>query len=61
MMPTPKDRGVMHKKWYLKDPNADFPPMPFIALDYLLCAIAFLLIGIAFNPEIAGLIASVRR
>jgi hypothetical protein len=51
--------GVMHKKWYLKDPYADFPPMPFIALDYVLCALVFFLTGIASRPQIASLIASI--
>jgi hypothetical protein len=51
----------MDKKWYLKDPYADTPPMPFVALDYVLCGIVFFLIGIASNAQIASLIASVRR
>jgi hypothetical protein len=51
----------MHKKWYLKDPYADFPPMPFTVLDYVLCAVVFLLIGIASNGQVAELIASVRK
>jgi hypothetical protein len=53
--------GFMQKKWYLKDPYADLPPMPFVALDYVLCAIAFLLMGIASNAQVAGLIGSLRR
>ena len=51
----------MHKKWYLKDQYADFPPMPFVAWDYVLCAIAFFLIGIASNAQLASFIASVHR
>jgi hypothetical protein len=51
----------MPKKMYLKDPYADMPPVPFVALDYLLCGIVFFLIGIASNAQIAGLVASIRR
>lgn len=69
-MDLPESRGhdrrwgshwAMHKKWYLKDPYADFPPMPFTTLDYLLCALVFLLIGIASNAQLADLIASIRK
>lgn len=49
----------MQKKWYLKDQYTDFPPMPFAALDYVLCAVVFFLIGIASNAQFAGLIASI--
>jgi hypothetical protein len=49
------------KKWYLKEPHADIRPMPFVALDYVLCAIVFLLIGIACNAQIANFVASIRR
>jgi hypothetical protein len=51
----------MPKKWYLKDEYADCPPMPFAALDYVLCAIVFLLIGIASNAQFAGLVASIHK
>ena len=51
----------MHKKWYLKDPYADFPPMPFFVLDYLLCALVFFLIGIASNAHIASLAAAIGK
>jgi hypothetical protein len=51
----------MQKKWYLKDEYADFPPMPFAALDYVLCAIVFFLIGIASNAQFAGLVASIHK
>jgi hypothetical protein len=51
----------MPKKWYLKDPYVDVPPMPFVALDYVLCAILFLLIGIVSNPQIANFVASEGR
>ena len=61
-MPTPQEsNGVMLKKWYLKDPYADVRPMPFVALDYVLCAILFLLVGIASNGQIADFVASIRR
>jgi hypothetical protein len=52
---------AMQKKWYLKDEYADFPPTPFAALDYVLCAIVFLLIGIASNAQFAGLVASMHK
>ena len=51
----------MPKKWYLKDPYADNRPVRFTALDYVLCAIAFLLIGIASNERIADFVASIGR
>ena len=46
----------MHKKEYLKDPYADFAPKPFTRWDYILCAVAFLLTGIACVSQIAALI-----
>ena len=45
----------MPKNSYLKDQYADLPPMPFAALDYVLCAIVFFLIAIASNAQFAGL------
>ena len=53
--------GSTPKKWYLKEPYADIPPMPFVALDYVLCAIAFLLVGIASNAQIANFVTSIGR
>jgi len=52
---------VMDRKPYLKDPYSDIPPMPFVALDYVLCAIVFVLIGIASNAQIANLLVSTLR
>ena len=52
---------VMQKKWYLKDQYADFPPVPFGTADYVLCAIAFFLTGIASSAQIAGIVASMHR
>jgi hypothetical protein len=49
------------RKWYLKDQDADFPPIPFAALDYVLCAIVFFLIGIASNAQFAGFVTSIHR
>jgi hypothetical protein len=49
------------KKWYLKEPYAEIEPMPFVALDYALCAIAFVLIGIACNAQIANFVISIGR
>jgi hypothetical protein len=46
----------MNRKVYLKDPYLDNSPEPFRGLDYVLCAIAFFLVGIASVPEIARLI-----
>lgn len=51
----------MDRKSYLKDQYSDIPPMPFVALDYVLCAVVFLLIGIASNAQIANLVASAHR
>jgi hypothetical protein len=51
----------MDRNPYLKDPYADNPPIPFFALDYVLCALVFVLIGIASNAQIAQLIASIGR
>jgi hypothetical protein len=53
--------GSTPKKWYLKEPYVDIQPMPFVALDYVLCAIVFLLIGIASNAQIANFITSIGR
>ena len=53
--------AVMDRKSYLKDRYSDIPPMPFVALDYVLCAVVFLLVGIASNAQIANLLVSVYR
>jgi hypothetical protein len=45
----------MLKNSYLKDQS----PMPFVGLDYVLCTIVFILIGIASNAQIASLVVSV--
>ena len=50
----------MDRNPYLKDPFA-VPPVPFFALDYALCALVFVLLGIASNAQIAQLIASIGR
>jgi hypothetical protein len=44
-----------------EDPYADFPSKPFIALDYALCSLVFILTGIASSPQIASLIASIGK
>jgi len=49
----------MLKKSHLRNPYR--PPMPFVALDYVLCALVFFLTGIAANAQIASLIASTPR
>jgi hypothetical protein len=53
--------GLMNRKWYLKEPYQVIPPVPFVALDYLLCAVVFFLTGIASNAQIARLIGSIGR
>ena len=50
----------MNRKAYLKDPYFDDLPKPFSGLDYILCAIAFFLVGIASVPAIAVLIVGGR-
>lgn len=51
----------VNRKWYFKDSYQVIPPVPFSRLDYVLCAMAFLLMGIVSNPQIASLIASVGK
>jgi hypothetical protein len=50
-----------NRNWYQKDSYEPVPPVPFATFDYALCAIAFFLIGIAFNSDIATLVASVGK
>jgi hypothetical protein len=50
----------MNRKAYLKDTYFDNPPKPFTGLDYVLCIIAFFLVGIASVPAIAALIVGGR-
>lgn len=50
----------MNRKAYLKDPYFVNPPNPFTGLDYVLCAVAFFLVGIASVPAIAALIVGGR-
>jgi hypothetical protein len=57
----PPNFAVMDRKSHLKDRNSDIPPIPFAALDYLLCAVTFLLVGIASNALIANLLVSIYR
>lgn len=51
----------MNRKAYLKASYLQTPPIPFNRWDYLLCAIAFSLAGIAAVPEIATLLATVGK
>jgi hypothetical protein len=53
--------GSTPKKWYRKEPYVDIQPVPFVALDYVLCAVVFLLIGIASNVQIANFVTSIGR
>ena len=58
---VPIMRFLNRKRHLLKDSYEVIPPVPFSRLDYVLCAIAFLLMGIASNPQIASLIAPVGK
>jgi hypothetical protein len=49
-------QDVMNRKAYLKDSYATTPPTPFSGLDYVLCAIAFFLVGIAAVPALTALL-----
>jgi hypothetical protein len=53
--------SFVNKNWYLKGSSETVPPVPFATLDYVLCGVAFFLMGIAFNSDIATLVASVGR
>lgn len=46
----------MNRKAYLKDPYITTPPTPFNGWDYVLCAIAFFLVGIAAVPTLTALL-----
>jgi hypothetical protein len=51
----------MNRKAYLKDPYFENPPKPFTGWDYVLCAVAFFLVGIASVPAIATLLVGAGR
>jgi hypothetical protein len=53
--------SFVNKNWYLRGSSEAVPPVPFAAFDYVLCAVAFFLMGIAFNSDIATLVASVGK
>jgi hypothetical protein len=53
--------SFVNRNWYLRGSSEAVPPVPFAALDYVLCAVAFFLMGIAFNSDIATLVASVGK
>jgi hypothetical protein len=53
--------SFVNRNWYLRGSSETVPPVPFTALDYVLCAVAFFLMGIAFNSDIATLVASVGK
>jgi hypothetical protein len=46
--------GSKTYKVHLKEPYREIPAKPFTLLDYLLCALAYLLLGVAWIPAIAG-------
>ena len=61
-VPSKKVRKtLMNRKAYLKDVYLQTPAKPFTGLDYVLCAIACLLSGIACVPEIATLIVAATK
>jgi hypothetical protein len=53
--------SFVNRNWYLRGSSEAVPPVPFAAFDYVLCAVAFFLMGIAFNSDIATLVASVGK
>jgi hypothetical protein len=53
--------SFVSRSWYLRGSSEAVPPVPFVAFDYVLCAVAFFLIGIAFNSDIAALVVSVGK
>lgn len=55
--PANSPQKLMNRKAYVKDSYFENPPKPFSGLDYVLCAIAFFLVGIASVQQIASLIA----
>ena len=55
--PAKFPQDTMNRKAYLKDPYFGNAPKPFSGLDYVLCAIAFFLVGIASVQQIAILLA----
>ena len=60
-IPLPLKFAAMDRKLHLKERYSDIPPVPFTAFDYVLCAVAFLLTGIASNALIANLLISIYR
>ena len=53
--------GFTNRQWYLRDSHEIIPPVPFVALDYVLCVVVFFLTGIASNAQIASLVAAAGR
>jgi len=53
--------SFVNRNWHLRGSSEAVPPVPFTAFDYVLCAVAFFLMGIAFNSDIAALVASVGK
>jgi hypothetical protein len=51
----------MDRNPYLKRSRSPITPRTLLCLDYALCALVFVLIGIASNAQIAQLIASIGR
>jgi hypothetical protein len=51
----------MNRKAYLKDSYLQPPPVPFNRWDYLLCAVACCLAGVAFVPGITALIVAASK
>jgi hypothetical protein len=53
--------GLTNRDWYRKDSYEIIPPVPFVALDYVLCVVVVFLVGIASNAQIASLVVSAGR
>ena len=53
--------SFVNRNWYLRGSSEALPPVPFAAFDYVLCAVAFFLMGIAFDSDIAALVVSVSK
>ncbi len=48
--------GSKAYKVHLKETYRDIPPRPFTFFDYLLCVFVYLLLAVAWIPELAQLL-----
>jgi hypothetical protein len=60
-VPKVSAMGLTNRDWYRKDSYEIIPPVPFVALDYVLCVVVVFLVGIASNAQIASLVVSAGR